>query len=87
VLGVGDGSGVAVGDVPTGPDTVGVGVAVGVAVLLDGVDWDGLGVERDGEGVGEVRDGAGDGDVVAWCTGCEVLTGSGVVAVAVRGLT
>jgi hypothetical protein len=85
VLGVGDGSGVADGDVPTGPDRVGVGVAVGVAVLLDGVDWDGLGVEREGEGVGEVRD--GDGDGVPWCTGCEVLTGSGACAVTVRGLT
>jgi hypothetical protein len=82
VLGVGDGSGVAVGEVPTGPDTVGE-EGDGVAVLLDGVDGDGRGVEREGVGVGEVR----DGDGVAWCTGCEVLTGTGVCAVAVRGLT
>ena len=86
LLGVGDGSGVAVGEVLTGPDVLGVGVAVGVADLLDGVDWDGCGVERLGVGVGLEWLGDGAGDVVAWCIGCVLLTGSGACAVAFRGL-
>jgi hypothetical protein len=74
---------VGVGEVPTGPDEVAVGVGVGVAVLLARGDLVGRGVECVGVGVGvtEVRLGAGAG-----VAGCVVVAVSGVCAVAAGGL-
>jgi hypothetical protein len=82
VLGVGAGSGVAVGEALTGPDVVGDGV--GVAVVLGRADLDGRGVERVGVGVAEVR--LGDGTAVGRCAGCVDVVESGVCADAVGGL-
>jgi hypothetical protein len=76
---------VAVGELPTGPEVVGVGV--GVADVLGVADRLGCGVERVGVGVGEVLVRVGTGVGVNCCAGCVVVAGSGVCAAAVFGLT